>query len=321
MITCKKQIEEITFGTVEIRKAENGFYGFSRFTKEQTDFYAKRLAGNNIIFEYLSGCAGIRLDFYTDASSVEFGYTVTGLGNRRIHYFDVLVDGNISAHFGSEGEDVTTGVGFCEIPKGIHRVIIYLPVSAKAEISDLKLPDATFVKPYEYKKLYFVLGDSISQGFDCRYPSRCYASKLAFLLDADMLSGAIGGEVFAPDAVLPDIAPDVVTVAYGTNDYIRRINDVSSVFEIQEKMLLNIRKKYPNARIIYISPILRKDVDESKFKEYSKTLFENAKKLGFETVCGADFFPCDKKLFADGYLHPNDEGFDLYTNNLTERIL
>ena len=87
-----------------------------------------------------------------------------------------------------------------------------------------------------------------------------------------------------------------------------------------------LSKRYPEAKIFAITPIWRKNFSERKtpfgdFLEVKDRIAEAVKDLENVTLIeGFDLVPHDETLFADLSLHPRDEGFDFYAENLIRKI-
>ena len=118
-----------------------------------------------------------------------------------------------------------------------------------------------------------------------------------------------------------DFIPDLITIAYGTNDLSNNNTKPSDLINSSSQFIGNLQKIYPNSKIVVIGPIWRKDLEEEKpcgkFRDVAKMLEEQTKK--FDNVYFVDafnFVPHDPIYFGDKRLHPNDEGFEHYAKNL-----
>jgi len=145
------------------------------------------------------------------------------------------------------------------------------------------------------------------------------------MLGAEELNKAIGGEAFFPElAKLKDsFEPDYITVAYGTNDWANVEKEL--IIENCKGFYENLSVNYPNIKIFAITPIWRKEMYEEKpggkFEEIEDIIRNCTKELKNVTVVsGFDFVPQDEKYYADLRLHPNDDGFQLYAENLYNKI-
>jgi hypothetical protein len=192
------------------------------------------------------------------------------------------------------------------------------------ELQELCLDDGAWFEPVKPGKKLLCFGDSITQGYDTLYPSAKYATQLAKLLDAEERNKGVGGEIFFPELAKTkeDYEPDFITVAYGTNDWNKTNLEVfrSNCTEFFK----NLCENYPNAKIYAITPIWRKDYQElSQLGEF--TLLEQVIRAVTEPyanitlIPGLELVPHNEKLYADTKaLHPRDEGFTCYYNNLIQ---
>ena len=106
------------------------------------------------------------------------------------------------------------------LAKGEKTVVIYFPWEACFELANVQIDEgASLTGLYRPRKL-LCFGDSITQGVYSNHPSLSYACRLADLLDADLTNKGIGGDMVFPELVCEREAntPDLITVAYGTND-------------------------------------------------------------------------------------------------------
>lgn len=169
-------------------------------------------------------------------------------------------------------------------------------------------------------------GDSITQGYDARYPSMAYAPALARALDADSINRGIGGERFCP-ALLEEkeiFEPELITVAYGTNDWSART--MEDFAESCRSFYAALSAQYPKAKIYAITPIWRADTEKERPIGVPHAALESIMR---ELICdlpnvtlipGYPLTPHLPEFFADRYLHPNDPGFAQYTAALCEAI-
>ena len=157
-------------------------------------------------------------------------------------------------------------------------------------------------------------------------PSKSYASRLTDAMGVETFNKAIGGELFNPPLarLKDDVCPDYVTVAYGTNDW--SLSPDKETFDRKCRAFYSaLSENYPNAKIFAITPIWRADRDKEKnlpsFDYVAEFIAEVAKELPNVTVLnGYDYVPHDESFFQDLYLHPNDEGFEHYFQNLYRDI-
>lgn len=327
------QIKEITLGAVRVEQTEQGVF-FYRFTKEQEELYKHRNEG---FYTRTFTTSGVKLRFCTDSEALFLKAEVMASGGRTYFSFDVFVNGEkIGAIDNYSTEelpiDYTTAVlergEFSKkfiLGAGKKEVCIYLPWSNQVVLKTLELVDNSFVEPVTLRKKILCFGDSITQGYDALCPSNKYITKIAELLEAEEYNKAIGGEVFFPElaATKEDFEPDYITVAYGTNDW--NIGK-KEIFAIRCKAFFeNLTKNYPNAKIIAITPIWRKDMYEymrfGDFESVGEIIQSQVEEFeNVSVVKGFDFVPKDVSFYADLRLHPNDKGFAAYFESLAKII-
>ncbi len=324
MILTHEQIKDITLGALRVAQNEAGESCFYRFTEHQMedvyieipDFYKKSKA-----------TAGVRLDFMTDSTALSFRYTVRSGSSRKFYFFDVCVDGVLVAH---EGEmEMSAKAGQVSVVLGTERaerrVTVWLPNLSIARLSEVTLDDGATLTPVTPTRRLLALGDSITQGYDAVYPSQSYANKLAWALDAELVNQAIGGEVFRPailDEHLP-YTPDLITVAYGTNDWSGRTAE--EFHKYSDAYYSRLAELYPTTPVYVILPIWRADMDKvtrvGRFESARDALRSYAGKYeNFHVIDGMTLTPHLPAFYSDLYLHPNDLGFMVYAENLAKAI-
>lgn len=313
-------IRRIAFGVVSVEE-NHGAFAFHRFTREQAEAYAKH---NIDHFNKTFATAGVRLSFYTDADRMSFDYRLTPGSSRMYGWFDVYEDQIMTSHVGGEGRLFTSGHADISFSPGEKRVEIYFPWSKAAFLSDVEL-QGRLISPCRRCRSMICFGDSITHGYDAIYPSLSYASILARELDADAVNKGIGGEIFFPElASLPDpVSPDIITVAYGTNDW--NVCTREHFDENCRAFYSNLCRLYPNAKIFAITPIWRADGDrETKFAsphtELDRIMRSLLSDLPISLINGYTLTPHVKDFYSDEYLHPNDLGFSIYAGELTRQI-
>ena len=316
-----EQLRSIACGTDRLEEVDGGVQ-FFRMTAAQKEYY---LGYNNIEkANKTDSTSGVRLAFYTDSESVKFSAKFTEGSSRAYAYFDIYENGAMIAHGGDEKENNADVEA--KLVAGESLVEIYFPWSKGVILTSFELDDGATVKPYMRSKKLVAYGDSITHGYDAIYPSLSYVNRLGNLLDADVHNRGIGGDVFAPElAKRDDVANvDYVTIAYGTNDWSMCKLET---FEANARGFFKvIQEKYPTARVFVLAPIWRGDSERETamgrpigdvyklFCEYTKD-YSN-----FTVVDGWNLIPHLYAFFHDQILHPNDQGFSLYAENLYKAI-
>ncbi len=332
-----EQIRSAALGVASVTE-DNGKLCFHRFSEaERTMYYNLLRDGGHPFYDRSLCSAGIQLCFRTDSPLLVLGVEVKKHSSRSFFSFDVTANGTLVGclcNFSEEAlpkayAEATFPIGKFEkafpLGEGEKTVSIYFPFSIQVMDFALDLADGASFLPVKPKKRLLVYGDSITQGYDARYPSRRYAARLADALETEEINKGIGGEIFRPAlAALSDEKDiDYVTVAYGTNDWTGI--EQESFLASAKAFYAALSARYPKAKIFAITPIWRKDLQKEtpfgSFLEVRERIAEAIEGLGnVQLIDGFDLVPQDENLFADLYLHPRDEGFDFYAENLIRKI-
>ena len=309
-----QELRPLVHGALYVTQEKEQFR-LRRFSPTQEALYESRGP------EWLSRClatAAIRLEFDTDATAFSFDYTAYDI--TRPCYFDITVDGSLRRHDGSSGlAEVTSAISFTLDGKP-HRVCIYFPNLSEVRISNVRVSKDAALTPVCRKLKLYCVGDSITQGYNGEYPSQSYANLLADMLGAEELNQAIGGDRFIPQLLEEpiDFAPDVITVAYGTNDWSHGMHDVLA--RDAAAFFSRLRALYPTAKIFAVTPIWRNDhrriTDVGTFEEAERIVRESAEAVGAIPLNGYHMIPHRLDFFEDQHLHPNDFGFRFYATAL-----
>ena len=327
------QIKEMTWGTARITE-EEGCLCFYRCTKAQEELLRKR---KDEFYRHSLGTAGVRLVFQTDSQSVQLKVRVKSISERKRFSFDVFADGQFVDYLdnfsdadlpiGEQWIDLPTGdfeKSFC-LGAGEKTVCIHFPYATQGMIREVVLDDGATFEPVKASKKILAYGDSITQGYYALRSSNRYIARLADYLGAEEINKGIGSDRFCPDLgrLKDEITPDYIVMAHGTNDW--RTNRTREEFRGKAREeLLALRENYPDAKMIVISPIWRKDYkDERPFGDFTK-LDEDLRTVVRDidnaiVIRGFDLIPHEEQYFGDLQLHPNDEGFEMYFNNLLEQ--
>ena len=296
---------------------------FSRFYPRQLEMYRER---NLDFYKKAHSTAGIKLSFRTDSKTLSMKVQTEPGSSRKYFSVDVFADNKLVGAI-TEEPDRHLGEfsGSFSLGEGEKTVTVHLPWSVGAKIDCLCLEDGAFMEPVRPAKTLLIYGDSITQGYDAKNTSMRYATKLAEFLQAEEHNRAIGGEVYY--AELPklegDISPDFIMVAYGSNDWYKVTRQ-----EFKEQcraFLETVSERNPQAEIFVLTPIWRKDLQEERpfgdFQDVEKLIRECCQGLSnVKVIRGFDFVPKDEAFFHDLRLHPNDEGFRYYADNLCKAI-
>lgn len=314
------EIQKITFGAQRILKTENGIL-FRRMPENVENAFADH---REIFRTRAQSTAGVRLDFVTDSDYIKIKYSDITDGAHGVYYsFDVFEDDKlVYTHF-DRSANKKSGEFYVPLTKS-SRVRVFFPNLASPEISEVELSEKSRVTPFLPKKKLLCFGDSITQGYFALCPSASYVNRIASMLDADVRNIGVGAGHFFEAAVerIDGFDPDIITVAYGTNDW----NGDRILFEPRCKdFMKKLHSVYNGKRICVILPLWRSDYKEVKektgdFFTHCAFIRTQAEKYGFTVIDGLDLVPHDEALcFGDG-LHPSDAGFAHYAQNLIKYI-
>ena len=309
-------LKTLTTGAVRIWE-EEGWFLFSRFTQTQADLLHQRG-----FTPRENASAGIRLEFTTQGGLLAFDYQMDPGSGRSYSGIEIAEDGLGMAHIYHDQVPSSGKVAYPVAQKEHEiRVTVYFPNLAKLKIRNLQLPaDAV---PYVRQRKYLALGDSITQGYDAAHPNQSYANLLADAWDAQVLNQAVGGDVFCPenlDLALP-FAPDIITVAYGTNDWKTEVLQSGDAKVYLDKLTAI----YPGVPVFVLLPIwreieneLRQGITLQQGRELLAGWAENRENV-FIVDCH-HFVPFLPEYYYDSVLHPNDMGYLYYAKAVEKAI-
>ena len=319
-----EQIKSITKGAARI-VMDNGKVRFLRFTEEQEKMYEEFPDFLRKTF----ATSGVRLEFKTNSRSLSLKVDVSGSSSRTFFSHDICVNGELryalAADVASSPDKHVTAEGSYALGDGKKTVFIYFPWSVDSELISLEIDNGATLAPVTHSRKILVCGESITHVYDASRTSYSYAARLVDALDAEGCNKGIGGELFrSPLAAMKDnYAPDIITVAYGTNDWAhgdreRYVRESRGFYE-------NLVKSYPDAKIFALAPIWRGDITGETgvgpFEFLAENLRNIAKDIPNMTVIDCiDFVPHSPSMFSPDILHPNDQGFDHYAEGVIKAI-
>lgn len=313
-------IQRITTGAVSIVQ-EKGWFCFRRFSRAPEVYFP-----NDAGFQAkVTATASVTLDFITDADRLEFQYQATRASSRSLFFLDLYVNNAlVTTHGRTDAEETIDGYFSYPLPAGENRVTLYFPNLYNMMLKDISLTDASVILPPDYTNTMICYGDSITQGYDAERPSLSYANRLAYSLNARMVSKGIGGDIFHPELIDDgNLNPDIITVAYGTNDWAHSEYDV--FLHDASSFLHKIREFYPQAQVFVITPIWRRDNDRitacGSFDEMAAALKDICRNFpGVHVIDGLSLTAHTAQMLVD-HVHPGDLGHVLYGANLSLALL
>lgn len=306
-----EQIRSVTTGALRIWE-EEGRVCFSKLSHAQVESI---LAAVPTINPSAVATTGVRLDFYTDAACVEYVTATTGR-------YELAVD------------DLLTPVVCAEAGQPIiyslpqdgqeHRVTLYLPSHGEpGGLWRVSLSEGASLRRAKYDRKFLFLGDSITQGWHSELDSLSYAYQVSHHFNAESVIQGIGGETYQPYNLAPmEFDPDVIFVAYGTND----ANQRGSLEEVRTNCAAYLDKLaglFPGVPVYVITPPWRLDIDTprpwGRMELVSEVIAAVAREHGLTVLDASAMIPHDPRFFTDA-VHPNDLGFCLYAHALIREL-
>ncbi|RKN76012.1 SGNH/GDSL hydrolase family protein [Paenibacillus ginsengarvi] len=309
-----------------IQKEDGGLWPI-RFTEAQFDAYRSSEARH-----IRSLCAsGAMIDIVTDSATLTFDYSIGGAARNWL-YFDLYIDGMFVQSSGQapitdkQGTFHVDLTNFCGTSADKRHVSLYLPHLVEMTLFNIQLSAGASAEPAAPRaKNLLALGDSITQGMDAKRPAAAYPLLVAQALDMHVLNHGVGGYVFNASSIDPTMSyqPDLITVAYGTNDW----NSYQTIDALREACIAYMDKltqTYPGVPVLFLTPIWRKDWNEPKpmgtFAQLCTILGDIAASYAQVRVLdGLKLVPHQLLFMGDG-VHPNDEGFQYMASGIVRAI-
>lgn len=323
MLLDAKTQDSLVRGALRSLEDEDGYRFYNRFLEEQV--LQMPTAENRRMFVGESS-AGIRLELSGDFRSFSFAYRLRGFSRAVPGAFDVYENGALRLHQRLVRiPGVEDGV-FTYRPTEPGRVTVYFPNYGTMGIKDLEVEGS--LTPAEERPRLLALGDSISQGAFPPMPSQSYVNLMGRMLGADVLNQACSGFTYRmhPWADI-DFQPEVITVAYGSNDWTLGEDidrDSRAFFE-------RLKARYPEVPTFVMTPVYRERVPVPPFagwdnsrnargltlEEHRRIMTENARAYGYTTVDGLTLMPQNKAYLQGDYLHPLAGGHEAMGRAMT----
>ena len=234
-------------GCVRVEDEQGGWKRPWRFSAEQVRMMGSCQSWHPGLYRQMARCtAGIRLEFNTDSTELEFEVMLDAepTGTRAV--LDMIrrdedealdgiaatVDGRWLSCVMPEERQATIHLelddpqqaplpGLVMLPGfgEMRRVCIWLPALRGCAVRTVR-GNGTTIEPVEQRKQLLVIGDSISQGYVTGDPSISWPVQLANRLDLDLVNQGLGGSVFQPGTLVglaSKVDPALIVVALGEN--------------------------------------------------------------------------------------------------------
>lgn len=310
-----EQIKEITVGALNVWE-EDGIVRFARCTPKQIEAWYKV----DEVLGYRSECTtGVRLDFHTNSKT--FAFTTDTKNCHEIYIDNVLT----YDYFAKDFEDDNTCKEI-KLDGKEHRITLYLPAHDEpGKFSSIEIDDGATLTPHKFDCKMLFIGDSITQGWESTWDSLSYAHHTSRFFNAESVIQGIGGAFYHKttfDEAI-DFEPDIVIVAYGTNDW----NHYQTLEEGRDhcrSYLDQLIARYGDKKYFGISPIWRADKANDRpmgsFKACTDYVKEEIISHGMTLIDGESLTPHVPAFFSDEFLHPDTKGFGIYALNLIAQL-
>lgn len=308
MLFQSQQLQPFLHGIIATQMQENGL-ALSRFPLNYCDFV-------DDFQSYAATSAGVHLAFETDAKQVCLSCATVQICDRMIpSVFDIYIN-DVLQHRVPAAELGAQKICF-ELSR-LSRVEIWFPINAAFYIELLELKNATVCKPITHTKKCLFIGDSITQGFACEYPSLTIAASISRALDLELLNQGIGGYSHRRGFLQRlNFTPDFIIVALGTNDpswTAPEKRDVDGFYDDLDAL-------YPDTKTVVITPYYRDlPFDAEKMDEViGRICARAAARKDCLLIDGKTVSPHSKDFYYDG-LHPNTGGMQFIAVQLLEKL-
>ena len=325
MILDTAQLRTILHNALNYSFDDKGHLHVCRFSKQQMDIYAQDTRDWTL---KTRSSASVTFDFITNSDYISLQFDLFPGSSQGYASIDLYVDG---VFYNSRVmEDLSFKLAGFSLPEGEHRVTVYFPWSTETVFTQVHLSDGATVIPVKKRCRILSFGDSITQGHVAKFTSLSYINQMARELDAEVFNQGIGGYYFNEaviDESIVDVKPDLITVAYGTNDYSRRAT-LEEYKEHAERYIKKLRSLFPNVPIVGILPIFRDDLNyhaRALYRTYSldearQVLRECYQSLPDGYVVEETGIPHLPQFFVADLLHPNDFGFTLMAQGIVSKL-
>lgn len=273
--------------------------------------------------------SGVRLRFESDTTKLHVAL-VYGLAVRRQFKCVLLVNGQPmhDAGFGPEHGDTTWQGVIFENPKKQKRTFdLWLPHCAQVDVTSLEVDDNCVIQPALALPLkWLIYGGSITQGMESTLPTNCGYPPVALKHDIEMYNLALGGAKCEKElaSLVPDGDFDLVSIAYGTNDFIQG-HTTQQYHDYTRGLAQACLAKFKKATVFVLTPthwVGRTEPNKNgnhlqDFRDALTPLGDMDERV--KLIDGKTLVPNEAEMFID-MVHPNDKGFAHFSRVLGEHV-
>lgn len=320
-----QQLSKIIHNVLSYSFDEKGSLHFHRFSEKQRQIYAQQSPNWEMKAQ---SSASATLDFVTDSDYIAVKFDLYPGSSQKWGSVDLYVDGVFCANRYADDLSITMA-GF-SLPAGEHRVTVYFPWSAQTVVNEVQLSDGASIIPVEKDVKMLCFGDSITQGYSSKFASLSYVNQTARALNAEVVNQGIGGYYFNETTIDESILsykPDIITVAYGTNDY-SLYETAAEYAEHTGRYIRKLAQLFPDTKILGILPIYRNDQNYQVRKLYRSYCLDDVRQIlksHYEAlphgyVLEQTGIPHIPQAYAADFLHPNEFGFSVMSQGVIRKL-
>lgn len=303
------ELKDYYYGALNFTETEDGYIQAFQYTKQQMEYFERT---SDFWYVRCMASTAKTIEFITSATKISFEYKFVWVGSK--DSIELVQDGIITRIFYVKELEPEGMLDF-ELPSGEKRVTIYLPADSTLLIRNFEINDKMIPVIKNEKVLW--MGDSITQGYGPLRSAHTYVSTANRILNYDIINQGIGGYKYDSNSLvaMEGYTPDKIIVAFGTNQYRDGTDAVEKYYE-------SLRRLYPVAPVLCITPIWRGDRPEDViiFTDFCNRLKEICKNyVNVTIVDGFELVPHLPEYFIDN-LHPNALGSEIYGRNLVDFI-
>lgn len=326
----------------------DAWQGIAEWTRERDMWQPWRIApallaaaGSDVLTDRAMIPNGGRHEVHTDAHAMSFD--IVGDPDRD-SCLEVLVADTIVAQVKVTAERTSEHI---ELPDGDKYVQIWLPHSARTQISPLRFHGVSVIEATSLGRggsptpdgtplpRWVTYGSSISQCNSAPGPTRTWPALVARSLGWNLTALGFGGQCHLDQAVartIRDMPADLISLCLGINIYGSATYNARSLTSATTGFIQTVRDGHPHTPIVVMSPIgspsREQEINPAEFtlaqvRETVERAVTTLQGLGDDNIYAIDGLGIialsEDSLLGDG-LHPTPDGYQVMANRLAPHL-